>query len=329
MSKIVKIIFALVITLFIAIFFYTILASFSWQEIYDSIKVLKWSTIAIFITCILSISFIKATRFFILLKSGDIKVSFIKTLMVFVSSQVFTPLPGGEIGRAILFKNKLHLEMKQVATPVYLQAVIELWTATSLAIVSILFIKLSFGIWLVIGLLTMLVILTMAILIPKKLQNVLNFLKSKGLKYKWIDKINKILDTSEEFIIRKKGGLRRRLWVSLIALGLAGYGVAGFLLWYIAKLQGVDMSFFQSIFAASIAVLIQSMLFIIPGGLGVTEGGLIGVLASFGILWKKAVIITLLYRALMLPLLIIIALLFLSLLYLLNIFKKKKISHYV
>jgi hypothetical protein len=100
--------------------------------------------------------------------------------------------------------------------------------------------------------------------------------------------------------------------------------MAGGLIWYIASLQGVHLSVFQSLFAAVVAVLIQSILAIIPGGLGVTEGGLIGVLTAFGIGWNKSVVITLLYRVLTLPLLIIIALFFLLIIYLPNIFRQLK-----
>lgn len=323
MSKKTRIIITLATVVFAAIFFYIILKSFSWQESYALLKVLSWTTIGIFLASILAISAIKAARFFVILRAGNIRVPFLKTAMVFISSQAFTPLPGGEIGRAILFENKLHLTVEQVATPVYLQAVIEIWAAVCLAFVSIFFIKTSFGTWLTIGLLLLLVVLTVSILIPKKLNHLLHFFKRNGLKYAWVDTLSNILDTSEQFVVKKNGGLRWGLWFSLLALGAASHGVAGGLLWYIARLQGVDLSFFQSIFAAVIAVLIQGIFGIIPGGLGVTEGGLLGVLSSFGVQWNRAVIITLLYRILTLPLLIIIALLFLSFIYRPNVFRKK------
>lgn len=321
MTKIIKIIITLGALLLAGIIFYLMLRSFSWQEIYALIKVLKWTTIAIFITAVLVISFIKATRFFIILKSGGIQLPFFKIVITFLASQALTPLPGGEIGRAILFKNKLHLQMKQVAAPVFLQAVTELWTAAFLTMVSSFFIKTSFGIWFALGLLVLLIVLSVAILIPKKLKDGLSFLKNKGLKYKWIDELEQTLDATRQLIVKENGGLHWRLWISIIMLGIGSHSVAAGLMWYIAGLQGVNLSIFQSVFAAGIAVLIQSILFIIPGGLGVTEGGVIGVLASYGIPWKKAVIITLLYRTVMLPLLIIIALIFLFFLYVPKILK--------
>lgn len=324
MTKNIKTIITLGVILVAAIVIYLVLAIIFWKDAYILIKSLKWTTIAIFIAWILAISFIKASRFFIILRAGDVRVSFIKTLMVFIPSQVFTPLPGGEIGRAVLFKNKLHLTMEQIATPVYLQAIIELWTATFLAIVTIFFIKTDTGIWLAIGLFFMLAIFTVSILIPKRLYSAFSFLKSRGLKYKWIDKLIEILNSSEQFITKKNGIFRWKFWLSLIAMGLFSNIIAGGLIWYIATLQGVSISFFQSIFAAVIAILIQGVLGIIPGGLGVTEGGLIGILTSFAITFKKAVIITLLYRILTLPLLMMIALVFLFFIYMPNIFKNKK-----
>lgn len=324
MKKAIKIIITLVALLLAAVIFYFLLRSFSWPEAYASIKILKWTTLIIFIFCILAISFIKATRFFIILRSGDVQASFVKTVAVFISSQAFTPLPGGEIVRALIFKNRLHLEAEQIGAPVFLQAIIELWTAAFLATASVFFIKTSFGSWLAIGLIIMLAVLTMAILIPNRLSKIIFFLKSKGIKYEWLSKFGRILEATKQFIIKEDGQWRSRLWIKLISLGLTSQGVAVFLIWYIAGTQGVGLSLFQSMFTVGIAVLIQSILFIIPGGLGVTEGGLIGVLATFGVRWNKAVIITLLYRASMLPLLIVIALLFLLFSYTPKILKIKE-----
>ncbi len=325
MKRYSKIILAICALLFGISVFYVMLKSFSWQEVYDAIKLLSWTSLAVFMIAILTISVLKAIRFFIILRSGDLKVSFIKTIMIFISSQVFTPLPGGEIGRAVLFKNKLHLEMEQVATPVYLQAVIELWVAVFLALACIFFIKISFGIWFIVGLFLLITLLSVSIFIPKRLHDLLLLFKNKRLTYKWLDNLAQTLNSLEQFIVRKNGSVRFRLWMSIIFLGVASNIVAGLLVWYIARTQGVNMSFFQSIFTAVMAALIQGILFIIPGGLGITEGGLIGVLTSFSVRFKKAVIITLLFRAVMLPLLIIVGLVFLLFLYIPNILKNKKI----
>lgn len=282
------------------------------------------TTIIISIVWILAISIVKAIRFFIILSSGEIKVPFIKSVLVFITSQAFTPLPGGETARALLFKHKMHLKLEQVTIPVYLQAVIELWTATFLALISIFIIQTSFGVWLGLGLAVMLVILTWAIFAPKKFVRLLDYLKVRGFKYKWANKLGIVLDVSEQYIIKKNGTWRWKLWLIIIALGLVSQIMAGGLIWYIANLQGVSLSVFQCLFVAVVAVLIQSILAFIPGGLGVTEGGLIGVLTAFGIGWNKSIVITLLYRVLTLPLLVIISLFFLFIIYLPNIFRKLK-----
>ncbi|MFA6105800.1 MAG: lysylphosphatidylglycerol synthase transmembrane domain-containing protein [Patescibacteria group bacterium] len=325
MRKYLKYFFAFVALVLAVVFLYFVLRTFSWQEAYGSIKILNFGTIAIFVGCVLAVGVIKAYRFYIILKSVGLKTSLWKTIIVFISSQAFTPLPGGEVVRIILFKNKLHLETTRVIAPVYLQAFFELWTATVLALLTILFIKTSFGIWFGIGLSLMLIVISVFILIPGKLQNLLLFLKSKGLKYFWVNKLVEILKVNEEFISKTSGSVRWRLWSIVIGLGLASHITGGFLVWYIAKVQGVNITIVQSIFTAVAAVLIQIILSFIPGGLGVTEGGLIGILTTFGIPWNKSVIITLLYRILTLPVLIIISLLFLLFLYIPNLYRKKPV----
>lgn len=320
MTKTAKIIISLGTTLLAVIILYFMLRSFSWQEIAGLIKALSWSTGIIFIGFLLAISLIKSARFFIFLKSTGVKSSFTKIAMIFITSQAFTPFPGGEVGRAFLFKNKLHIEMGQVAAPVFFQAITELWTATFLALICVFFIKFSFGPWLIIILLFLLAILTTAVISPQKLRGVLNFFKNHGLKYKWLDEVGQLLKTTEHFVLKKNGYLPWQLWILIILLAVAGHLVAGSLIWYIASLQAISLTIFQSIFAAVAAGLISSIFAIIPGGLGVTEGGLLGVFISFGLKWNKAVIITLLYRVLTFPVVIIIALLFLLLIYLPNIF---------
>lgn len=324
MSKTAKIIIALAATLLATVILYFILRSFSWQEIFASIKTLQWTTIAVFIVFLLAISLLKAVRFFVVLRFAKVEVRFFPTALVFLTSQAFTPLPFGEIGRALLFKNKLHLEMDQVAAPVYLQALTELWTATFLALVSLFFIKLSFNFWLIGGLLLLLVFLSAMMLIPERLLALIKFLKSKNWKYQWLDKFAQLLESYKQYVVKSSGKVPWKLWLIIIFLGIAGHLAAGGLFWYIALILPGSLNIFQSIFAAVATVLLSSVFGIIPGGLGVTEGGLLGVLSSFGLSWNKAAVIILLYRAVTLPLLIIIALLFLLLIYLPNIFNHKK-----
>ncbi len=293
----------------VAIFFF-MLHSFSWQEAYASIKLLRWPFLVIVVVSSLTISLVKATRFYFILHFNNIKISWVRTAHTFIASEAFTPLPAGEVGRALLFKKNLDLEMTQVLVPVFLQALIELWTAAFWVVLGAFVIQTQWGLWLI-GLVLFLALLSIPLMIPNKLHTFLSFLKRKGLTYGWVDKLLEILHALQEFFSEKTSRTRTTFWVTIILLGLMGHAINGGILWYIAQTQGSHLTFLQGVFGASMAALIQGILVIIPGGLGVTEGGLVAILRTFQVPWNPSILITLLYRLVTLPLSIVIAILFL------------------
>jgi uncharacterized protein (TIRG00374 family) len=295
----------------IAIAVYVMLHFFSWQEAYALVKTLRWYFFAMIIAISLTVSALKATRFFFILRFNRIRVSWIKTAYIFIASQVFTPFPAGEVGRAVLFKNKLDIEMTQIVAPVFLQALVELWTATLWVILGAILLGTQWGgIWLV-ALVIIMSVLSIPLLIPNKLHTFLAYFKHKGLNYGWVDNLLQVLHDLERFFTKRTVAYRWIFWLSIVLLSVAGQAVGGAIIWYIARVEGSSITFLQGAFAASVAIMIQGILTIIPGGLGVTEGGLVAVFTSFHLSWTKAVLITLLYRIVTLPLTIVIALLFL------------------
>jgi len=288
--------------------------AFSWQDAYALLKTLSLSFFAILIAFSLCISFTKGTRFFIILRFNRVKISWFKTVQAFMASEAFTPLPAGEIGRAVLFHKKLHIDMEQVIAPVFLQALIELWSAACLVVASAFLAGTLLGIW-IIGLIILLGVLSIPILIPNKLFIFISFLKRRILNYGWVDRPLDIMRAMEKFFSGRTASTRIKFWITIMTIGIAGQAIGGILIWYIAQMLGAHLTLLQGAFAAAVGALIQGVLTIIPGGLGVTEGGLVAVLTSFSVPFNRSVIITLLYRIVTLPLSIAIALVFLATLY--------------
>jgi len=286
----------------------------SWQDAKNSVLALRWNDIALIIGVVFAISLAKATRFYFILNYGDVPVSLMNTFRIFVASQAFTPMPGGELGRAILFKNELGVHLKEVAGPVFLQALMELWTAALWVVFAAFLVGNIFGIW-IIGLFALLAILTAPLLLAKRLPGLLDILKRHGMAYKWIDKTQ---STFRHFgtLVSSKGKRKAwRFWIVIVALGLLAHAVSGGLLWYIAHSVGGHITILQGIFATTAAALIQGIFTFIPGGLGVTEGGLVGILSGFAVPLPKTIVMILLYRVATLPLSIFISILFLTVIY--------------
>ena len=311
MKKIIPYVFA-VIAVGVAIYFMS--RAFSWPDAYTLLKTLSWSFFAILIAISILVSTAKATRFFYILRFNRVKISWLKTVQAFMASEAFTPLPAGEIGRAVLFHKKMHIDMEQVIAPVFLQALIELWSAACLVVASAFLAGTHWGIW-IIGLFVLLAALSIPIIIPNKLFTFISYLKYRGLNYGWADRMLDIMRALEKFFSGRTAATRIKFWLSAMAIGVGGQALGGFLIWYIAHAQGAHLTLVQGAFTAAIGALIQGILTIIPGGLGVTEGGMVAVLTSFRITWNQSVLITLLYRIVTLPLSIAIALVFLGSLY--------------
>jgi hypothetical protein len=223
-------------------------------------------------------------------------------------------MPAGEVGRAMLFKKQLDVHLKDVAGPVFLQALMELWTAALSVVVTAFFVGSMLGWWILwpIGLLA---VLTAPLLFSKRLPGLLDILKRRGLTFAWIDKTKTTLQYFADLVSSHGKTKVWRFWIRTVGLGLLAHALCGGLLWFIARTVGGPITFPQGIFGASIAILIQGILTVIPGGLGVTEGGLVGILSGFAVPWQKTVMITLLYRLATLPLSIAIALVFLIAMY--------------
>jgi uncharacterized membrane protein YbhN (UPF0104 family) len=118
----------------------------SWDDVKTAVHALSWWNIVLIGGAILTIGIVKAVRFFCILRFGGIVVSLRNTIRIFIASQTFTPLPAGEVGRAMLFKKELGIHLDEVAGPVFLQALLELWTAALWVVLAVSFVG-SIGGW--------------------------------------------------------------------------------------------------------------------------------------------------------------------------------------
>lgn len=311
MKRLFPVLFGLV---FFAAIVFVMVRTISWYEAEQALHALSWGSITIIIGMVLAISLIKATRFFFILRFGNISVSWRNTMRIFIASQAFTPMPAGEVGRAMLFKKELNVHFKDVVGPVFLQALMELWTATLWVVFASFFVGNVWGWWRV-GFLGLFVILSAPLFFSKRFPPLFDLLKDRGLTFGWIDKTRSAFQHFESLVSSQGKTKAWRFWVLVVGLGLLGHGLGGGLLWFIARTEGAHISALQGVFAAAMAALIQGILTVIPGGLGVTEGGLVGILSSFAVPWRKTIVITLLYRLATLPFIIIVAVIFLISMY--------------
>ncbi len=100
--------------------------------------------------------------------------------------------------------------------------------------------------------------------------------------------------------------------------------IGGFLVFIIAHFYGADIDFFRSVFIYVSSIVIQGVASISPGGLGVTEGGMTGILLLSNVDISKALAIVLLFRVVTLLYSVILGLVFLTVFYGKSLLKKEK-----
>ena len=318
MKRALQIIFS---CLFVSFALWAMLQAIAWRDVREDLLLLNWLNIVLIIGLVLLMGVIKATRFFYILRYGEVKVSWKNAVRIFIASLVLSPIPAGEVGRAMLFKKELDVHLSQTAGPVFLQALMELWSATLWVIFAAFFVGFPIGWWLI-GLLGLLALLSAPLLASSQLTKILEALQARGKNYAWIEKVKTTLHHFHALISPQGKTKNLLFWIRIVGLALLVQAIGGGLLWYIAQLVGVPITILQGVFAAAMAALIQGVFTIIPGGLGVTEGGLVGILSGFGVSWHQTVVVTLLFRVATLPLAILIALCFLLPIY------GKNILHY-
>ncbi len=264
------------------------------QDARAAIQTITWVDLALGVFAAVGISLLKAARFAVSLRFLNVQASFPRIASSFMASQLFTPLPGGELARGVLLHHKLNLEPRATVGPVLLQAMTELAAATCCVAISGLFIS-KLGLLPFAGLVAFLGILVAPFVFARTTTQVVAWI---GNKLPWIriKKIRSALQDFGDFFSSRRPASRLGLGFTILLLAIASQLVAAALLWTIARHAGHPLEAFQAVFAAALAVLIQGVLSLIPGGLGVTEGGLAGVLRAFGSPWSTAVIVTILFR---------------------------------
>lgn len=235
------------------------------------------------------LTLLKVYRFLILLNYSGIDASFWETLKAFVASQAVTPLPGGETARGILIHKETGAHLHQTTAPVITQAFLDIASAALLTLFgSLVFQKLR-----VPSLIAMSIIVLITIGLTQ--ENIIIFFQKHLSRFKFLTKVlSRSLSFQKDFskyLLDPSKTLFRTLGVSLL-INITG----GFLIYFIALSLDIKIDFLHSLFIYSSGIVISSLAGFIPGGLGVTEGGLTGILLLFSVELPKALVLVLLFR---------------------------------
>ena len=271
--------------------------------------VLNFSKTDLLVFCGISlvVAILKSWRFLILLSASDIDISFTDAVRIFLAGQATSPLPGGEVVRGILIKEETGTKIVNTIGPLFAQAYLEILSAALLMLIGSLFfqvIRIPSMVVLVIFFLFTVILIKEKLL--QKVADILNFKILKGF-------FKKLFITQKDFKeilyqdVHKT--LLRTMLVSIVA-HLAG----GLLIYLIARSFHIDLSLIQSTFIYAAGIVIQGLAFT-PGGIGFTEGGILGMFLLFNVATNEALGIVLIYRLATLIFYVLVGILVLLLFY--------------
>lgn len=276
------------------------------------------------ILCVLSllISLIKAMRFRLLIQSAGLKLGIWPTVKVYIAGQAAASLPGGESMRGLLLKKEINADIQKVAGPIACQAFIEFLAASIISILGSFY----FGVLRLPAIL--LLLLLCGVIYTTLHETILHNLLAKFSRFRKIQTLQRNMPAIQQtireiFIAKSSQFMPSRLLFTCISLAIVGQMLGGILIAIIANGFQVEISLLSAIFIYSSSIVVSALSGIVPGGFGLAEGGIAGILVVMKIIFEKAFAIVIVYRLVNSVFYMLIGIIFIMLFYFKSIILRK------
>ncbi len=279
-----RIIFLLVVSFLLIL---AVHKTVDWQQLW--ILLVEFPKLWIIALCALSllISVLKSWRFHLMLKNNQIDLSFVQTLKVYLAGQTTTPLPGGEALRSVLLKKETGARISETSGAVITQAFLEFSSAALLVVIGSFVLnieKIAAGI--AIG-----SVLLVGFLLthPKALQKLIKL----SSRIKKLEKAAVHLLNIQKDI---KKNVFAKVFIQALSIAICANFLGGLMIYIIAQQYQQNVELLPTIFVYCASIVFSSLSGVIPAGLGVTEGGMVGILLIMGIGFPQALAIVVIFR---------------------------------
>lgn len=271
-----KIFRRVLITTLLAILFYAVLLFFS-----DALKVISliktfnlWTfliLLALSLFCYLS----RTVRLFYLMHNSGSKINFRETLYIQFSGMTMTITPGkvGEVFKAFLAKEIAGFPVGKGIALVFVERLTDLVAVLILSLGGLTAIKSGyFSIGIIFSLTTIIVLLFST----EWFQNIfLCLVRRSGYAVRFHSSLQEMFGTIKE-------NLRLKPLLISVLLAVLGWGAEGVAFFITLKtLEFLNLDLFQAIAVYAIST-IAGALAMFPGGIGLTEGSMMGILIASG-----------------------------------------------
>ena len=281
-----KIIFIVIITIIVYAIFLFIS---DLDKISDKILNFKLEFLPIILGLVIFSWIISYFRWNILLKNQNIHIPHSLNFQIFLVGGALGITPGkiGELFKSQILKEKFNIPRTKTAPLFIVEKFLDLVSAMIVTVIGIWFIP-EIGYLAIIGL--VISIILFKILTSKKLFiQTLSFLN----KIKFLSKYLEPLSSSHEILSKT---LHSKKMFSLLILSVFYWIVIGCATFFVIEGFGFSVGSILNIISTYSSSLIIGALSFIPGGIGIAEGSLIGLLTFQGIDVSDAIVIVVLIR---------------------------------
>lgn len=259
------------------------------DKISDKILNFKLEFLPIILGLVIFSWIISYFRWNILLKNQNIHIPHSLNFQIFLVGGALGITPGkiGELFKSQILKEKFNIPRTKTAPLFIVEKFLDLVSAMIVTVIGIWFIP-EIGYLAIIGLVVSIILFK--ILTSKKLFiQTLSFLN----KIKFLSKYLEPLSSSHEILSKT---LHSKKMFSLLILSVFYWIVIGCAAFFVIEGFGFSVGSILNIISTYSSSLIIGALSFIPGGIGIAEGSLIGLLSFQGIDVSEAIVIVVLIR---------------------------------
>ncbi len=272
---------------------YAILHAVDAGEIFRALSQLSWIIVGEAILLSLGMSLLQAWRFYLMAQKVHLNVTFWQATKAFLAGQATTVLPAGEVMRGMLLRWESKGDPITVSAPVISHGFVEVVSAAMvMAVGSIsyqLFYREAILVFILLGIFWM-------FLVSDRWTKWLSTFLGRWQKTKFLGSmLVQVQDETRQTLLTPEKRIYGFTW-KVLGLAALVHVIGGLLVFILARAVGAPLPILFCLLVYAATVVIQGVLAIIPGGLGVTEGGMVGLLRVWGMAWTPTLLLILLFR---------------------------------
>lgn len=260
------------------------------NSVYDKLSNFDWKFLPLILLTIFCAWIILFIRWEVILRSHDIHIPFKDNLLIYLAGFTLsiTPLKSGELIKSILLKNKFNVKRTVSAPLVLTERFYDILGTIIVALAGIFFLGFEY-----LPVISVALVLTFLIIFSiyskSNFQYVLRFIN----KFQFLQKFSSSLENSQDIL---RNSLSKKTIFVSCSLTVLFRLMEGIGIYFVLLSLGIDvMDYFELVTTYSMSVILGSIS-MSPGGLGVTEGSLAGLMSLHGLELSTALVVAIIIR---------------------------------